>query len=129
MTEDYLCCSLLRRRWDSFDKEDANLWEEVSNSGASIHCDSVVRQLRFLGCFGGWAQRSKNASPFRKVAWHGCWQAVVVLQSTRFRFGCSTSARAFSLLLPAPDALAWMKQHLVAQGGSPYGVVPPEHLC
>lgn len=119
MTEGYLCSSLLKRRWDRLDKEDAKLWKEVSNSGASVHRDSVVRQLRFLGCFGGQAQQSEYASPYRKVAWHGCWQAVVVLQSTRVRFGRSASASAISLLLPAPDTLAWMKQHLVVQGCSP----------
>lgn len=119
MTEDYLCCSLLRRRWDRFDKEDAELWKEVSNSGASVHRDSVVRQLRFLGCFGGQAQRSKYASPCKKVAWRGCWRAVVELQSAHVRFGCSASVQTISLLLPASDALAWMKQRLVAQGGSP----------
>lgn len=91
MTKDYLRCSLLRRRWHRFDKEDAQLWKEVSNSGASIHCDSVVRQLRFLGCFGGQAQQNKYASPYRRVAWQGCWQVVVVLQNARVRFGCSAS--------------------------------------
>lgn len=38
-----------------FDKEDAKLWNEVNSSGASVCRDSVVRQLRFLGCFGGQA--------------------------------------------------------------------------
>lgn len=88
MTEGYLCCSLLRRRWDGFDKEDAKLWKEVSNSGASVYRDSVVRQLRFLGCFGGQAQQNKYASPYRKVGWHGCWQVVVVLWSAHVSFGC-----------------------------------------
>lgn len=92
MAKDYLCCSFLRRRWHRFDKEDAKLWKEVCNSGASVHRDSVVRQLRFLGCFGGQAQQNKYASPYRKVAWRGCWQVVVVLQSARVRFGCSASA-------------------------------------
>jgi len=92
VTEGCLCCSLLRRRWGRLDKEDAKLWKEVSNSGASVHRDSVVRQLRFLGCFGGQAQQSKYESPYREVAWRGCWQVVVVLQSTRVRLGCSASA-------------------------------------
>lgn len=38
-----------------FDKEDAKLWNEVNSSGASVCHDSVVRQLRFLGCFRGQA--------------------------------------------------------------------------
>lgn len=66
ITEDYLCCSLLKRRWDKFDKENAKLWKEFSNSGTSVRHSSVVRQLRFRGCFGGQqAQQSECLPPKR----------------------------------------------------------------